>query len=138
MTNIYLLRHSKTEQDFFKEDFDRELIEKWFSRIKKLIKKLKKENIVFDEIISSPAKRSKQTAEEIYKKTWTKKTKIIYDDNLYHSDFDYILSIINNLKKQWKWNFLIVWHNPDIEDVVNYFANDEIWHLKTCWIFKVS
>jgi phosphohistidine phosphatase len=63
MTHIYILRHAKTEQSLFKSDFDRELIEKGFHQIEKLIKKIKEENITFDTIISSPAKRAKQTAE---------------------------------------------------------------------------
>jgi broad specificity phosphatase PhoE len=39
------------------------LIEKGFHQIEKLIKKLKDDNITFDTIISSSAKRAKQTAE---------------------------------------------------------------------------
>ena len=68
MSPIYLLRHAKTEQNLFKADFDRELIEKGFHQVAKLIKKLKEENITFDTIICSPAKRTKQTSQEIQEK----------------------------------------------------------------------
>jgi phosphohistidine phosphatase len=62
MPHIYLLRHAKTEQSLFKADFDRELIEKGFHQIEKLVKHLKKESVTFDTIISSPARRTEQTA----------------------------------------------------------------------------
>jgi len=138
MSPIYLLRHAKTEQNLFKADFDRELIEKGFHQVAKLIKKLKEENITFDTIICSPAKRTKQTSQEILEKIWTKKTKITFDENLYSCSSDYLLSVVYEQEKKNKWNTLIVWHNPSIENIVNHFLNEKIGHVKTCGIYKIN
>jgi phosphohistidine phosphatase len=138
MSHIYLLRHAKTEQNLFKRDFDRELIEKWFSQIEKLIKKLKEDNITFDMIVSSPARRTKQTAEEVHKKVGRKKIEIIFDDDLYVCSANYLFSKICELEKEKLLNILIVWHNYAIEDVANHFANWKVGHVKTCGMFKIN
>lgn len=138
MWNIYLLRHAKTEQSLFKSDFDRELIEKGFHQIEKLIKKLKDDNITFDTIISSSAKRAKQTAEWVYEKLGNKKSGITFDENLYYEGFDYLVSLIHETKDKVKWNTLIVWHNPTIEDVANHFSHGKVGHVKTCGIYKIK
>ncbi len=82
---------------------------------------LKKRNIIPDIIYSSPAKRSKDTAEIIAYKIGYKKP-IIFDPKIYESSFSTLRDIVYSIDDNHNLAFLFG-HNPSLNIFVEEFCS---------------
>jgi phosphohistidine phosphatase len=83
-----------------------------------------------DLIISSPAKRTKETISIILEEIHFRET-ISYDENIYESSADELLNIIKIFDEKLK-RVLLVGHNPSLTDLANYLSKDKIDNIPTC------
>jgi phosphohistidine phosphatase len=134
---LYLIRHAKSSwKNISLDDFDRPL-NKRGKNDAPIIGKLLKERINhIDLIITSPAKRTAETARIIGKNMdYTKM--ILYDEKIYEASANDLLQIIRELDDKIS-NVLLVGHNPGLTDLVNYLSNEIISNIPTCGVVAIE
>jgi len=132
---LVLIRHAKSSwASPLQSDFDRPLNDRGNNDAPIMGARLKKMDIIPDLIISSPAKRARQTAKKIADAVGYEIDNIKWEEKLYHcipSVFEEVISQISDKVK----TVFIVSHNPGITDFVNSlskaFTTD---HMPTCGI----
>ena len=135
--HIYLLRHAKSSwKDLTIPDFDRPLNKRGKRDAPKMGKLLGKMGVSPDLIISSPAKRTKETISIISKEIHFRE-KIFYNENIYDSSADELLNIIKAFDEKFN-RVLLVGHNPSLTDLVNYLSKDKIDNIPTCGIVGLT
>jgi phosphohistidine phosphatase len=127
---LLLLRHAKSSWDDPNlSDYDRPLNNRGKQNASSMGNFLKKENLVPDLIISSPAIRANKTADIIAKKSGYDK-KILESKVLYAATIDDYTDVIQNIKNEYNL-VLLIGHNPTIEDVVERIVAER-YVMKTC------
>ena len=138
MKTLFIIRHGKSSWDFPKlPDKKRPLLKKGTNRTKKIGKYLSDNNIKVDLIISSPAVRALETARIIAKAIHYPKEQIEINNNIYESDEESILEVIENLPNEID-SVMIFGHNPTFTYLSNYFLKDKIDWLPTSGTVSVS
>ncbi len=137
MKTLYIARHAKSSWDDFSiSDHDRPLLPKGIKRTELVAKKLKSINEIPGLIISSTAKRAKETAFIFAKEFGIPVKEVVLTRNLYLASADNIIEelygIDNNIN-----SVMIVAHNPGLTDLVNDFSKDYIDNLPTSGVAKV-
>lgn len=114
MKKLLLMRHAKSSwSDPTLSDHERPLNDRGRKAAKRMGKFLNEKDIIPDIIFSSTAKRAKGTAKRLIKKI-PFENEVIYLDALYHSDFDYIFSLLQKTPDEFQ-TAMIIGHNPDME-----------------------
>lgn len=118
MKTIVLVRHAKSSwKDPDLNDFDRPLNKRGKRDAPFMGKKLKDMQIMPDVILSSAAKRAKQTARTVAEEIGYPKKKIVFDDKMYHSGEKYLLELVRSQDNRHE-TLMLFGHNPDF----NYLA----------------
>lgn len=134
MKKLVIIRHAKSSWDEpFLNDHDRPLAERGLKDAPKMAKRLKKENIFPDAIISSDAVRAKATAVITAEQLDYPTKKIDFIKGLYHGSVSQILSEIKKTDESVKTLFLIG-HNPGLNDLI-WKLGGEIDNLPTAGQF---
>ncbi len=137
MKTLYIARHAKSSWDDFSiSDHDRPLLPKGIKKTELVAKKLKSLNEIPGFIISSTAKRAKETAFTFAKEfnipvdnvILNRQLYLAYDDDI----FEELYGIDNSVN-----SVMIVAHNPGLTDLVNNFSKDYIDNLPTSGVAKV-
>lgn len=140
MKTVILIRHAKTET--FSEsgqDFDRRLTERGRNDAKEMAERLKNKNLLPDLIISSTAKRAKQTARIIAEQMDYNKEDILKLDKLYQCTpevFEEVLlsGIPDNIN-----TLFIIAHNPGISAfALSAVPNPAFDFMPTCGVTAFS
>jgi phosphohistidine phosphatase len=138
MKNIYILRHAKAIfAHSYDQDFERELSDTGKQEAALMANKILKNNITFDALISSPAIRTKQTAEIVANNCSMPFSKIIYVENLYQAMASDFMQVINQIDNQFS-SILLVGHNPSVSDAAILLSLSEIDHLPTAGMLHIS
>jgi phosphohistidine phosphatase len=117
MKTIFIMRHAESDWENSNfEDFDRPLNTEGFASAPRMGNILYRIGVKLDLIISSPAKRAKQTA-VLVSAGATIPTKMIFEDELYSSSPNTLLKTISRLKSDCD-TVLLIGHNPGIEGLV--------------------
>lgn len=123
---LLLLRHAKSDWDAGVEsDFDRPLAKRGKKDAPAVGAWLYREGLVPDYVISSPAKRARQTATRVCKGLDFKKSQIVWDPRIYEADVETLLRVLADCPAQARL-VLLVGHNPGLEELLRYLAGDEI------------
>lgn len=138
MKTLYIIRHAKSDQNFFGNDFERPLNERGQTDAPTMAKRLLDKKIKIDALVSSPAKRAKKTAEvfaEILKKP-VSETLLV--SALYHAPADVFYEVILALPDDIN-SVAIFSHNPGITHFVNSFGTKvQTDNMPTCAIFAIE
>lgn len=138
MKTIYLIRHAKSDwNDPNLLDFDRPLNKRGKSDAPFMGKKLYDLNPNIDLVLSSPAKRAYQTVKAIATEINFEFSNILFDESIYHSSYQNLNTIINNLSKEIN-TVALIGHNPGLTYFSNYLTGDYIDNIVTCGIVKVD
>ena len=85
MKTVLIIRHAKSDQSFFGNDFERPLNERGKKDAPEMAKRVLSKNIIIDSFIASPAKRAKKTA-ELFCETYKQNIEAInFISALYHA-----------------------------------------------------
>lgn len=112
MKKLYIVRHTQKEEEFTKDDYDRDLSPEGLKKGKLIAENFAKKNIPIDLIVASPAIRTKKTA-EIFADALDYKKSIMYNEVLY-------MAFVNELFETISYTFdtvdsmLLVGHNPSL------------------------
>ena len=134
MKRVYLARHAKSSwKDFSLSDFDRPLNKRGKRDAPFMAQKLK-EMGEKPNIISSPAKRAKKTAEHF---SQTLDVPLILDDRLYEahtSDFEAVLKEAFQTHD----SVMIVSHNPGLTMFNDEISNKPIFNIPTTGVVAID
>lgn len=128
---LMLLRHGKSSwEDLTIPDIERPLIPKGEKRTRLIASYLRKHNIIPQLIVSSPARRTYDTALIIVHELELNPDIIQTDDSLYFINVEQYSAVIQKLDDQLR-SVMLVGHNPMITDFCNLFLEDKIDNLPT-------
>ena len=138
MKNLFIIRHAKSDQSFFGNDFERPLNERGETDASVMANRLLDKKIKIEVLIASPAIRAKKTAEIFAEILKIPATEIIFISALYHAATEVFYEEISKLPDELNTVTLFS-HNPGI----TYFVNNlntgvQIDNMPTCAIFAVS
>ncbi len=138
MKKLIIMRHAKSDNsDFSLKDIERPLNKRGEKDAPKMGKKLQSMNILPDLIISSPAKRAKQTA-KLFAKEINYDKKIIIHDDLYFGDENDIINVISEVENDIQ-TLMIVSHNPTMESLTTVLSEEnDYYQFKTATVCVLS
>jgi phosphohistidine phosphatase len=123
---LIIVRHAKSSRDDpALDDYDRPLSPRGLGEIPRVAKWLSAQKLSIDHILSSTAKRARQTAELLCEGAGMKVKKIEWQDSLYLADTATLLDAIGHTPANTK-QLLIVGHNPGLEELLCYLCGDEL------------
>jgi len=113
MKKLYIVRHTnKANEKPGQDDYDRELSQKGIEEAKKIAQKFVDKNVTTDLIVSSPAHRTKQTA-EIFAEVLNYDKSIMYNEVLYMAFVNELLETISYTFDTVE-NMILIGHNPSL------------------------
>ena len=117
MKKLFLLRHAKSSwENNDLADFDRPLNARGLTAAPQIGEIIYKNHFQIDAIISSPAKRTKQTAILIMKIAEISGS-IQYDDRIYEASPRQLLEVLSAIPDECE-SVMLVGHNPGIEGLI--------------------
>ena len=138
LKTLFLIRHAKSDQSFFGNDFERPLNERGKKDAPEMAKKLLKKNISIDAFVSSPAARAKKTAEFFAKEYQVSNEDIVFISALYNASAEVFYEVIKLLPDE-KNKVALFSHNPGITYFVNSLIKDvRIDNMPTCAVFAIE
>lgn len=138
LKTVFIIRHAKSDQSFFGNDFERPLNERGRSDAPMMAKRLLAKNIKIDALVASPAVRAKKTALLFSEILQIPASNIIFISALYHAPADVFYDVIAALPDSFN-NIAIFSHNPGITYFVNSLnTKARIDNMPTCAIFSAE
>ncbi len=116
---LLIMRHGKSDWSVPVDDFNRPLKKRGRRAVKKIGLWLRRQALIPDYILSSPAIRAKQTAEKLVKTMALREECIQFDSRLYEADLDNLIKVLADCPANAQC-VIIVGHNPGLEDLLNY------------------
>lgn len=138
MKTVYLIRHAKSSwKNPELDDYKRPLNNRGKKNAQEMGERLAAAGIHPDFIVSSPAKRARSTAQRIAKVIGYPKKDIVYNRELYLSDQDVYLDLIEGYLLQVQ-SIALVGHNMAITDLAEYLTGEIYENIVTCGIVGLS
>ncbi len=122
-SNLWLLRHAKSDWSQNLADFDRPLNPRGRKSTKKLAEWLKAQSLKPDLIVASPAARARETIERLCRAADWDCALIRFDDRLYEAGVMELKQTIENHARPGKV-LLLVGHNPGFEGLLHDLVVD--------------
>jgi phosphohistidine phosphatase len=136
---LVVIRHAKSSwANPLQSDFERPLNDRGEKDAPMMGERLKKQHIIPDVIISSTAKRAKQTAKKIAAAVGYDTDRIVWHDKLYHCIPSVFEEVIYEIGDDVKTAFIVA-HNPGITGFANQLSPKfKIDHMPTCSMVGVK
>ncbi|HMS41819.1 MAG TPA: histidine phosphatase family protein [Pyrinomonadaceae bacterium] len=123
MKTLFILRHAKSSWDDFNlSDFDRPLNNRGLKTAPLMGEKMYENFFQPSIIVSSPAKRAKQTAVLVKESAQIPK-EIGYDERIYEASPFRLLQIVSELDEN-RDSAMIVGHNPGLEGLIRLLTSE--------------
>ena len=134
MKTIYFIRHAKSSwDDVSLADHDRPLNARGKRDAPAMARRLAGFDVSPDGILSSTAKRTKQTLKNFREALGVPKEKVILNPDLYLASTRGIAQAIRELPAEWD-TVLLFGHNPGYTDLANLIPGPAIENVPTCGI----
>lgn len=138
LKKLFIIRHAKSNQDFFGNDFERPLNERGKKDAPEMAKRLLVRSGKPAALVSSPAARAKKTATLFAETFQIPSDEIIFVTALYHAPAQVFYEVIASLPDSFD-SVAIFAHNPGITYFVNSLeAGISVDNMPTCAVFAVS
>ena len=125
---LWVLRHAKSSwADPTLDDFQRPLKKRGKSAAETMGDFMARENLIPDLVLSSGAKRAKQTTRRVCRVLGVKANIIFFENQLYHGGVSDALNLLNNVPDGIQ-RVLLVGHNPTLEDLVGFLSVEDLPH----------
>ena len=138
MKKLFIIRHAKSDQSFFGNDFERPLNERGKADAPVMAKRLHEKIAKPDALVASPAARAKRTAELFAETLDIPLKEIVFISALYHAPSEVFYEVVAGLPDEQE-TVAVFSHNPGITHFVNSLNTGiQIDNMPTCAIFAVS
>ena len=129
---LYLVRHAKAASpDMQHGDFDRTLNQRGLHDAAEMGRRLQKQGVLPDIILSSPAHRTRQTAELLIREFGGTMDVVQFDDRIYEASIDTLLDLIRLLPEACA-SAMVIGHNPSIGWLANQLSRYQIETMPSC------
>ncbi len=122
---LFILRHSKSDWDSHTSDHERPLNKRGRENARQIAQWMKTRYLYPGLILCSSALRTRQTLEPIIASLDITDDKIEYNDRLYLAELKTLLAVLRNVDDS-ESSVMIIAHNPGLEDLVVYLAQEPI------------
>lgn len=123
---LVIVRHAKSDWDNASlDDYDRPLSPRGLNDIPAMAKWLAAQKSHIDLILSSSAKRARQTAKLLCEHTGLNPQKIEWQDALYLADTTTLLNAIGQTPAKTK-QLMLIGHNPGLEELLIHLCGNEL------------
>ena len=137
MKTLTIIRHAKAETSFSMNDFERSLNDRGKADAPVMARRLYKK-IKVDAFVSSPAKRTKKTAEFFADAYGVDEKDIIYVSALYQAPASVFFEVVSALDDRFN-SVAIIAHNPGITNFANELTPEvRLDNMPTCSMFAVQ
>lgn len=138
MKRIYIVRHAKSSwADLSKRDHERPLNNRGRADAPEMARFAKDNGYIPQIIISSDAKRAKETAYAFSKILGVAGSDVSLDSSLYHAPEDVYFDVVNLLDDQVA-SVGLFGHNPGITYLANSITNEYIDNVPTCGLLVIN
>ena len=136
MKTLFLLRHAKSSwKDESLPDFERPLNRRGKDAAERIGRYLKRELIVPELVLSSPALRARETIERVAKAAkWS--PEIRFDQRIYEAGGLRLLEVVSQIENERK-TALLVGHNPGIEELLMLLTGESK-HVPTGALMQID
>jgi phosphohistidine phosphatase len=122
---LYILRHAKSDWGSAAEsDFERPLAKRGKKDAPAMGRWMSNHKVKIDYVISSPAKRTKQTVHAVVKELHVPKGAVHFDERVYLASVETLLQVLKECPAGTR-NLMLVGHNPGLDDLLKYLANEQ-------------
>jgi phosphohistidine phosphatase len=136
MKNLLVLRHAKSSWENAElSDFDRPLNKRGLETIQMIGQEMYNLNLNIDFVLSSPAKRAKQTA-ILVKESGGITCEIQYADGIYEASAMKLMHIVSEIDDKFS-SVLLVGHNPGFEELIRVLTG-KIQVMPTATLAKID
>ena len=123
---LLILRHAKSDWETgAASDFDRPLSRRGERDAPRVGRHLRERGLVPDYVVSSPARRAKQTVIAVCEPLGIEPDRINWDSRIYHAGAGVLLDVLNDCPASAR-RVLIAGHNPGLEILLQNLCNHEI------------
>jgi len=123
---LIILRHAKSDwETSAPSDFDRPLAKRGRRDAPKVGRFLKRQGLIPDYVVSSPARRAKQTVIAACEEMGVDTESIHWDPRIYHAGAGKLLDVLNECPESVQ-RVLIAGHNPGLEILLQNLCNHVI------------
>lgn len=122
MIELMLMRHAKSDWHSHSADIDRPLNERGARDALQMGLYLNENALVPDRMVVSPARRTRETAEQLLENLSLAEKQLVVDKQLYLADRETLCEIIE-LYAADNQCLLILAHNPGMDELVSYLAS---------------
>lgn len=138
MKQLVLIRHAKAEEsNAATKDFDRSLNPRGFLDAPKMGLRLKEMGELPQVVFSSPAERTRLTAEFILEQAGFNTELIHWEEEIYEASARILMQVVNRIPDEYDkvWMF---GHNPGMTYLAEYLTGEAIGNLPTCGIYAMT
>lgn len=122
MFELMLMRHAKSDWHSHTADIDRPLNNRGRKDAVQMGVYLKQKNLVPDQMIISPAQRTRETAALLLESLPVAEKQLVIDRDLYLADMETMCELIE-LYVADNRRLLLLAHNPGMDELVSYLAS---------------
>lgn len=132
------MRHAKANLgEANQKDFDRTLSERGKNDAAEMGRRLKKNGIKPELIISSPAARAHKTAKIVAKEIGYSEKDILLNKEIYEADISDVIKVIRNLDDS-SDKVMLFGHNPTFTGLIGYLSNQFIDNIPTTGVVQIN
>jgi phosphohistidine phosphatase len=136
MKTLLLLRHAKSSSnDPSLGDFDRPLNQSGLEAAAIVGREMRKRKLQPDLVLSSPAKRAKQTAQIVIESARLT-AELRFDELIYEASAQRLLEIVSQIEEPAN-TAMLVGHNPGCEDLLEVLTGEDR-HLPTATVARIE
>jgi len=137
MYHLYLLRHGKSDWTEDTDDFHRPISDRGKRAAQRIGVWMAKNNCNPEYVISSPAERTKVTAQKVLKAKGQGDQKIVLEKQIYMAEESDLLAVLKEIPDKTK-SVLLVGHNPSIEMLFLSLQNKKMKYLNRGKLFPTA
>jgi len=138
MKCLYLVRHAKSDwSDAELDDFDRLLNKRGGRDAPKMGKHLVKLSVLPDMIVTSPARRTRETANALAHAMNMPIAEIWEDGRIYAASVSALLEVIRGWDETWD-SVMMAGHNPGIAELAVMLTGEPVGHVPTCSVMEIE
>jgi phosphohistidine phosphatase len=124
MKTLLLLRHAKSDWGVAGlRDFDRALAKRGLRDAPRMGETLKKQGVLPDMILCSPATRARETM-ELFKQAAELHVKVEFEQNIYEASSAQLIKLVRQLSDDYAC-VLMVGHNPGFENLLSRLTGSD-------------
>lgn len=138
MKRLFIIRHAKSDWgNLTLSDFERPLNHRGVKDTPTMAKRLLEKRVIPDLIISSTAKRARETATAFAQMLLFPVESILYRDEIYEAHYPTLYDVVKSIPEEAQ-TVLLFGHNPGLTYFTNDIARVRIDNIPTCGIAAVG